>query len=80
MNTLILMFSVTDFLDKNAILNTDQLEKVSGGKSDGSGAGFGERDVDLSFKTKEAMLEGKKKLKEYLDKHKIDHELLNRIR
>jgi hypothetical protein len=71
MNTLNLVFSVTDYLNNDA-LKTRQLEKVSGGISESSGMGFGERDVQLCFKTKAAWQKGKKLIEEHFKKHDID--------
>lgn len=72
MNTFTLVFNLTDYLDNNAILNTEKLEKVSGGESEGSGAGFGERDVQLSFKTEASLQKGKKLIKKHFKKYDID--------
>lgn len=70
---------MTDYLNNNEILNTQQLEKVSGGKSEGSGAGFGERDVQLSFKTETSLQKGKKLIEKYFKKHDIDFVIKNYI-
>lgn len=56
-------FSLNDFFTHK--IGTKQLEKISGSKCHNSGAGFGERDVELSFNTKERTIAGIKTLKSY---------------